>query len=245
MSEPTHTEQSLREAADNPYVKAFYWLSDEHDPRSYLGGASCFAVRSGAKLFGVTAEHAIREFERKTVIGTMARFGNHRIDPIERIIARSEHWDVATFELTPSDVNKMGIEPLRWPPLTPTEERGVAVIGFLLDPGRVEVIPNGLVFDRLSNLLVATRIFPDSIEVEIDANELERPAHWSSLTEIPRGFSGGPMLTVVEGAPMLRPFMLGGVVTNFLPTGSDRGHFRVVPAAACMLPDGSLVQGES
>lgn len=45
LEETVHRFQSLDEEAGRPYVRPFYWLSDETDPTSYKGGASFFALQ--------------------------------------------------------------------------------------------------------------------------------------------------------------------------------------------------------
>lgn len=222
-------------------VRPFYWMSNDYDASSYLGGASFFVIRSRTSLFGVIANHAIDDFCAQTPLGTTAHLNNHLYDPTKNLIARSgkNGWDVATFGLSGYDANRALILPIRWEPRMPAQGKGVVIAGYMCSKERVEIGERSLFFDKLCNPLVATRVTADMIEVEIDARVLRKPKQWANLLEYPKGFSGCPLLTVTEDVH--EPLLAGGVVTNFVAIDAERGYFEARPLAAFMREDGTFI----
>ena len=223
------------------YVRPLYWLSDEHDAYSYIGGGSFFVVRTEVALFGVTADHVIRDLLR-TPSGLLPRLGFNRAYDVEAsLICRCASLDIATFSVTPRAVNYAGIEPVRWPPLTPTQGKGVVVTGYF-DPGR-RVVDGAIEFLKVGNPLVATRVGESLIEIEIDAERLGRPEIWQNLMDRPAGFSGCPMMSVTTEKNC--PLQIGGVVVSFVSTNPNAGYFEVRRVDRHIRPNGSIVSDTS
>src|SRR5579883_2531173 len=95
--DPRHLAEESRR-----YVRPLYWMSYEHDANSYIGGGSFFVVRTDVALFGVTADHVIRDFLQQTPSGVMPRLGfNHTYNVEGNLISRCASLDIATFAVAP------------------------------------------------------------------------------------------------------------------------------------------------
>ena len=81
-------------------VKSFcapiWW---EIDHKTILGNGSMCVIATPQSVFGVTANHVLTIYEGHKVAhpDAFCQLGSAPFDPIPNLIARSEHWDLATF----------------------------------------------------------------------------------------------------------------------------------------------------
>jgi hypothetical protein len=101
-----------------------------------LDGASCFVLKFDTQLVGITANHVVEAFER-------AKDGNQRIacflrtsglDLLDAIIDRDRELDLATFEVTQTQLKECAATAVdcreQWPPPIPDQGREISFAGF-------------------------------------------------------------------------------------------------------------------
>ena len=113
-----------------------YW----HDRRlpfpKEVQGASCFILRFGERLFGVTAAHVLQTYRdaraRNTATVCQLRFMEFAFE--DAIIDSDPALDIATFSVSDiqlKEINGTAIDCTgQWPPPTPARMRAVSLAGF-------------------------------------------------------------------------------------------------------------------
>ena len=107
-------------------VKAFcapiWW---EINRNTILGNGSMCVVATPTAIFGVTANHVVEIFERHKAEypDAFCQLGSAPFDPVANIIARSKHWDLATFKVPAFTLKHWGqhhkiYRTEAWPPPT-------------------------------------------------------------------------------------------------------------------------------
>jgi len=104
-------------------------------PKRLLGG-TCFVLRFGAGLIGITAAHVIAKFERahqaSSKLTSLLRTA--RIDLASAIIDRDETLDIATFGVTEDQLTESEAVAIdcrsEWPPPVPDKGREISFGGF-------------------------------------------------------------------------------------------------------------------
>ena len=73
----------------------------EIDGKTILGSGSMCVIATPQSVFGVTANHVltIHEGHKVAHLDAFCQLGSAPFDPIPNLIARSEHWDLATFRI--------------------------------------------------------------------------------------------------------------------------------------------------
>ena len=73
----------------------------EIDGKTILDNGSMCVIATPQSVFGVTANHVFTIYEGHKVAhpDAFCQLGSAPFDPIPNLIARSEHWDLATFRI--------------------------------------------------------------------------------------------------------------------------------------------------
>ena len=73
----------------------------EIDGKTILDSGSMCVIATPQSVFGVTANHVLTIYEGHKVAhpDAFCQLGSAPFDPIPNLIARSEHWDLATFRI--------------------------------------------------------------------------------------------------------------------------------------------------
>lgn len=233
-----------------------FWIIWEGDRRYGARNGTAFALNTGDRLFGVTAAHVVEGWrnDRATKKVVALQMGDLPFDPEgrNRIIAVHPTIDIATFEISGDEVQKIGKTVLagyqrQWPPTAPELGRGIYYAGF---PGREKiwispreisfgVAYGGGVASSVSDLDVSSMIEREHI-MPVQGG-LPLPAENYNF----QGISGGPMLSVIEHKG-LRTWALAGVVYQGPNTADNPDEaivgLEIIKArrAYFILPDGSL-----
>lgn len=204
------------------FAMPLYWIYREGDGYRVRNG-TCFFLDTGHAVFGVTARHVIEQFRKDRQ--------NHRVlttqistdpgvsidfDGTNGIIDEEEIIDIATFRVERGQIERSGKTALRghqadWPPQPPQQGRGIYYSGY----PEIETIwpkPDEINFGAAPASGVATSVSDQNISTQIERQHLTAalgkgipPENYDFS-----GLSGGPMLTVVQGA--LRSWRLAGVI---------------------------------
>ena len=109
-----------------------FWTIREADRQYRARNGMAFALDSGERMFGVTANHVLDGWraDRGTKGVGALQIGNLSFDPEGRnaIIAAHPGIDIATFQLSPDEVRKLGKTVFKgyqegWPPVPATRPR--------------------------------------------------------------------------------------------------------------------------
>jgi hypothetical protein len=113
-----------------------YW----HDRRmpfpKDMRGASCFILRFGNRLVGVTAAHVIDIYrnDRSLNPGLVCQLRLKEFALHDAIIDHDSNLDIATFAISESDLQQINGTAIdctgQWPPPAPTRMRAVSLAGF-------------------------------------------------------------------------------------------------------------------
>lgn len=156
-----------------------FWTIREADRQYRARNGTAFALHTGERMFGVTANHVLDGWraDRGTKGVGALQIGNLSFDPEGRnaIIAAHPGIDIATFKLSPDEVSKLGKTVLKgyqegWPPVPPQQDRGIYHAGF---PGkeRIWISPREISFGASYGGGVATRVS------ELDVSSLIEREH--------------------------------------------------------------------
>jgi hypothetical protein len=130
--------EELKRYAVHLAQPVFFGDSPRHSYSAGLSSASGCFVLLGQKVVGVTCQHVLDAYRRRTKSGpTIFQFGPVRFDPELRVIGESLSLDPVTFDMTEYlDAAHNGIErakciePTRWPPGEIDGEDVLALAGF-------------------------------------------------------------------------------------------------------------------
>lgn len=190
----------------------------------------------------VTADHVFAAYlEARAKFGqwVACQIGNLRLDPEDRLIARSATLDVATFSISAEEIKRTAFEQrfaMSFAPMPPQAGKGVSFAGF-----------PGLARHQLSEREIETGIFT-ALTVADNVTDSEISGHFDRKRQVDKpgrptapegydigGVSGAPLVTMVE-SDNLSYWRLGGVMTRF------NTSFEIFYAtrADFILPDGTL-----
>lgn len=204
------------------FAMPLYWIYREAAGFRVRNGTAFF-LDTGEAIFGVTARHVFEQMRadrrRHDVLATQISTGpgvSADFDGPNRIIDEDERIDIATFRIEPEQIKRSGKTVLRghqaaWPPGPPQQDRGVYYSGY----PEVEVLwqaPDEVNFGAAPGSGVASSVNDHTVSTQIARERLIAvlggglpPENYDFS-----GMSGGPMLTVVQGA--LRSWRLAGVI---------------------------------
>lgn len=224
-----------------------------------LTNGTAFFIDLGMGPFGVTADHVFAEALEPNVASrglSPVQYGPPaqpllEIDDLSsRLIARSTHWDIATFQVSSNEIDRLGVSVLTAPPVVPVEGRGgVAFVGF---PGaQREIIGFGR-RGRAPEATVSFAVFPGfGIAASVSDRQVTFQFERDALVATPGfaeppldfdlgGMSGGPMLTKLETRAGIEHWAPAGIIIqgHMLPEG--RTGLLFATRADCLRPDGSI-----
>lgn len=185
-------------------IAPFLWRElDENSALKIRNGTAFFV--SPDQPFMITADHVFAAYlEARNRFGDFARcqLGNLRFVPENRLIARSESLDIATFTIAPEEIRKTyaGRFAMSFEPMNPQIGKGVFFAGF---PGRER--------RRLSEREILSGIFTASTVAD-NVSDREISAHFDRAYQVDK--PGRP--TAPEG------YDIGGVSGG---TASNDGRF--------------------
>ena len=242
-------KETLKQVAD--YVAPIFWVARDECAELQFSNGSIFFVDAGSGIFAVTANHVYEEFVRAGEEAAEIRsaivpncFGAPGRETVpfplcDRLIDRDAENDIATFNVLPEEMDKIGNTVLTtWPPMAPQEGLGVAMAGF---PGhdRKIVSLHEISFAVYPVLATAKTVGERLISCQFERDYVVEtpgfavpPPNYST-----GGMSGGPLLTLIDldGFVFWR---LGGVIRE----GSNDMEIIFSSRAECLLPDGKLAR---
>jgi hypothetical protein len=207
------------ESAIAASIAPFLWRERDEEGHPKLRNGTVFFV-SAEKTLMVTADHVFAEYiEARDRFGDFARcqLGNLRMDPEDRLIARSAPLDIATFAITPDEIRRTGDGKfaMSFDPMVPETGKGVVFAGF---PGTAR--------RRLSEYEIESGIFT-ALTVADNISERKISGHFDRERQVDKpgrptapegyfigGVSGGPLVTMVDSANLCY-WRLGGVMIGF------------------------------
>jgi hypothetical protein len=207
-------------------------------------------IDAGSGPFLVTAQHVYSEYctARAARADTVCMLGDLVRFPLERrLIASDPVYDVATFEVTPEEVESFRRDgkfvltgsQQSWPPNPPETERGVFLVGFPGDGRHMRPYRGGGLVEvdwtGYTALAIATSVSATGItlllehDTEYDVSERAAvPPDWAL-----GGCSGAPLLTLVDYNNVYS-WRLGGIIYESSET------IVKVSRADCLNPDATL-----
>jgi len=152
------------------------------------------------QTFMVAADHIFAAYlEARNRFGDLARcqVGNLRMDPEDRLIARSAPLDIATFLISPDEVRRTGDGrfTMSFDPMIPQTGKGVFFVGF---PGiaRRRLSEREIENAIFTALTVADNVTSRQISGHLDrARQVDKPGRLTA----PEGYDIGG----VSGAPLV------------------------------------------
>jgi hypothetical protein len=193
-----------------------FWRRVTEPGEPILHNGTLTIVRTPKRLFGITAAHVLRQYERDhTNAPVLLQLLNARLEAPE-IIDISEKLDLATIAITESLLKQTGkaVVPLStWPPRVPQEGRGIMLGGY---PGidRLQPKPREAIFGMFTALGLARRVVGPQITwlVERDFGTGDLP-----LNRDLGGISGGPLIGLFESPSHLTYYALCGIISEAHP----------------------------
>ncbi len=190
----------------------FWWSvakPEDTAARILHNGTICY-VDTGSRRIGITASHVYKEYladkENHGAEAIECQFGNSTIYPEKHVIADSERWDIATFDLPDVFVGGAIRNPnsyhhaVLWPPQRAQKSDAVIFGGFpgvlREEKGSTADLPFQWVAGRVSE------VTDDAITLEPDFEKMR----WQGpeTNDNPGGWSGGPVFRSVEDEPIAR-----------------------------------------
>jgi uncharacterized protein (TIGR02391 family) len=219
------------------YPSPLVWtVNDEHGVKRMKGG-TVFFLDTGIRTFAVTAAHVAQEYfddsKYPNVHASIACHGKRplRISLGDRLIDASPEIDIATFSVSPDEIDYLGRTVLRghvpeWPP-KPAQVDGPATYCGFPGLGR-RPIAQGVSFG-----VVAMGGMVSSSHETMTSILLEREEYFRALgdEDMPENFnfggmSGGPLLAIRQ-AEIIRTWRPAGVIIQGPKSPEDFASFRV------------------
>jgi hypothetical protein len=183
-------------------VAIIHWATAADDHRN----GSIFFIDTGVGLFGVTAKHVYQDYA-SAVAGKPSRcqIDNILFDPTERLISMGTKFDIATFRITPNELQTLAKLTIPWPPLIPDVGDMVLFAGFPGPEKKVSASTNSIdvrtyaakwVIDSVSGRDVSMIRPPDSEVTDVNGSGF--PAREYNFG----GMSGGPVVAVFDRGPI-------------------------------------------
>jgi hypothetical protein len=189
------------------------WPKDVH-------GGSCFVLRFGNTIIGVTAAHVVQQYEaaRAQTLALVCQLGNIEFDLAAAMIDRDDDLDIATFSVTSDQLKRLNGFAFdctgAWPPPTPDRTRAISLVGC---PEQTRIIRSdlGADFAAYGALGAVDDINDRDILVTYDPSRDQMMV--SAVPVPPLGFnmsgcSGGPAIIHGERAGLHRWYPVGMIL---------------------------------
>ena len=187
------------------YCAPIWW---EIDGKTILGNGSMCVIATPQSVFGVTANHVLTIYERHKVAhpNAFCQLGSAPFDPIPNLIARSEHWDLATFRIPDFTLKHWGrhhriYKTEAWPPPTIKKDDSVILGGYPTNR-RTQASgkrPATMTVDFVSFIATVDNWSENHMSFRLDSDNW----YWPQGEELPpkpelSGASGGPCFLMVH-----------------------------------------------
>jgi len=179
-------------------VSFFHWASAPGDHRN----GSMFFIDTGAGLFGVTANHVYRDYQRAAAEKrVLCKVDDMPFDPLGRLVSAGDKCDVATFKISNEELRTLDRLTTPWPPVVPEVGQTVLLAGF---PGCEKSFSRA---NSIECLMYAAKWTVDSVS-ERDISIVRPPdsmvvdIHGEGFPERQYdfgGMSGGPVAAAIDG----------------------------------------------
>lgn len=203
------------------HVAPIFWghrVSDCTTSEAQINNGNIFFIECGGPPLAITADHVYEGYlERKeSEPDLICQIWNLPFIPEERLIERNSQLDIATFQITESELDTMNKKihhTPQWPPSPPEISKGVFLIGY---PGhKKRRSENSIGWENFFLLLTADRIDDEKITCQIIREDWGNPFDGSEFQDLPpnqnlRSLSGTPLWTLVEN-PIIS-WRLAGIV---------------------------------
>ncbi len=189
-----------------------------------INNGTTFFLDCGRGPFGVTAGHVYEDYKaRAAAAGVPCQIGlgqpgrvSRRFDLRERLIARSESPDIATYQISPEEIARTGarvVTVTEWPPRVPSVDDTVAFAGFP-GSGRMIVSPGQLSFEPFHGAAFVEDVSLERIACPIPREWVIpiRGRRFPGPGDDDPGMSGGPLFCVERGA--ILSWRLVGVICD-------------------------------
>jgi len=189
-----------------------WWVFKNADTGIGLRNGSAFLVDLGHGVLAVTAAHVFKEYLRtkKIAVAIGCQLGNLLFNPEVQLISCQDDFDIATFRVSPSEVERIGKPvvksgPPNWEPLTPVVGNFAFFAGF---PAQTRGMTPGGDFATAPYFAMTpiTSVTDHQIACRFDR---EKTIDFSGSGLPPQGYdiggvSGGPLLmpTLVRDGPV-------------------------------------------
>jgi len=219
-----------------------FWWSVEQPTgtvaRILHNGTICY-VNTGSRCIGVTANHVYQKYlDDVELYGDAAiecQFGDSTIYPEQRVIARSEKWDISTFDIPEVFVSAGVRDPkthhhaVQWPPDRALSAEVVMYGGYpgvmREEKGHIAELPFQWLAGRVSDVSEQNIVLEPKFET----------SQWlgSEKNVDPGGWSGGPVFRSVDG--LIERLELVGYIYEF-----PLGEAVLARHADVVMADGNL-----
>jgi len=211
--------KSLSEGSLGSFYKGFalscsaplFWFRSNDKPLRILHNGTITIVRTPRKLFGVTADHVIDQYEIDRPEGIKLQIKTRMIRG-PRIIDRSPKRDLATFELDKHVIADLGLQPIEWPFRLPSEGGGLLLAGFRGN-SKEYIEPKQLGWSPFFAIGRARTVSLDQITILVPPDD-DNANNSLPLNYDFGGISGGPIIGLFETASNVACFRLSGVITE-------------------------------
>jgi len=200
-----------------------YWHDRDMPFPKEVRGASCFMLRFGEQIVGVTANHVIEEY-KQALSCTPTLVCQLRMLPFnleDAIIDADRELDIATFRLSKnqlSQIEGIAVDCTRqWPPPVPEHMRAISFAGFPEAIRRVNHLDRSAEFLAYGALTCVESISEREILTVYDpkiARQLAGCARMPPLRFNMSGCSGGPVLIHGERNGLHRWFPVGLIIAG-------------------------------
>jgi len=221
-----------------------FWFRLNKERPTILHNGTVTLLKTPKKLLGVTAAHVLRGYEKdREEQKVRLQLANEIVDDIlTRVIAISDHFDIATFDFNEELIRNIGkkIGPLSsWPAQPPKEGRGIMLAGFpsfdRLEPGKLEAD-----FGLFTAIGVARVVSDEQI---IWAVEREYFLNNQKAITLPPnrdlgGISGGPLISWFETPNYVSYYKLSGIISEANATLENV----IAKRAECINDDGTITE---
>lgn len=124
-------------------ARPFFW----HVNKDNIKGGSAFILQFERGYVAVTCNHVLEQYEQalKRDAQTICQLGKCQVRPERSLIARDERLDIATFQVSQSQIKQADVHPVdcrnHWPPPEVAKGDAIKLIGFLDETRTADDMP--------------------------------------------------------------------------------------------------------
>lgn len=184
------------------FCAPIWWESDR---QTVVNSGTMCVVETPEALLGITNNHVLKIYERHKAEkrDVFCQLGSAPFDPIDNVIARSQHWDLATFaipELTLQHWGHKVFAATSWPPRAIQADDQVVLGGY---PEVRRSVPPGRHPPTMSIDFVSFRRQPHSCSADHISFQID-PTQVTWLPNVDEPLEPGTSLSGMSGGPCFR-----------------------------------------